>query len=196
MYVCKTMGYYIFGVCLWFESNICTCTLYVQHVGYMCMWSSCGSLLSSTPCIHMVSMWCTCDQYVGYMWLSCNVYTCSACGIRVTIKQCHIIKDICRYRYAKATCHVCIWSEHVNSPRKKYVEVEPQIHWNEILIQRNEVLNILYSHKYTREIPESAPFLYRHGAQIGGLRVFHIIKITVIRQVRISPASTAVWAWR
>ena len=28
------------------------------------------------------------------------------------------------------------------------------------------------AHRYTREIPEPAPFLSRHGAQIGGIRVF------------------------
>ena len=47
-------------------------------------------------------------------------------------------------------------------------------------------------HRYTREIPEPAPFLSRHGAQIGGVRVFSVIKIIVVRQVHISPASTAV----
>ena len=50
-------------------------------------------------------------------------------------------------------------------------------------------------HRYTREIPEPAPSLYRHGAQIGGLRVFPVIKITMVHQVHMSPASTAVWAW-
>ena len=39
---------------------------------------------------------------------------------------------------------------------------------------------------YTREILESAPFLSRHGAQIGGIRVFPSIKINVICQVRMS----------
>ena len=29
-----------------------------------------------------------------------------------------------------------------------------------------------------------------------GLQVFPVIKITVARQVRMSPASTAIWAWR
>ena len=46
-------------------------------------------------------------------------------------------------------------------------------------------------HRYTPEIQEPAPSLFRHGAQIGGLRVFPVIKITVVRQVRMSPASTA-----
>ena len=42
-----------------------------------------------------------------------------------------------------------------------------------------------FFHRYTREIPEPAPFLSQHGAQIGGLRVFSVIKITMIRQVCI-----------
>ena len=40
-------------------------------------------------------------------------------------------------------------------------------------------------HRYTREIPEPAPFLPRHGAQIGGIQVFPTIKIIVIHQVHI-----------
>ena len=51
-------------------------------------------------------------------------------------------------------------------------------------------------HRHTREIPEPAPSWFMHGAQIGGLRVFPIIKITVVRQVRMSPDSSAIWAWR
>ena len=47
-------------------------------------------------------------------------------------------------------------------------------------------------HRYTPEIPEPAQSLFWHGAQIGGLQVFPIIKITLVRQVRIIPASTAV----
>ena len=42
-------------------------------------------------------------------------------------------------------------------------------------------------HRYTKEIPEPAPFLFHHGAQIWGLRVFPVIKITVVRQVPMSP---------
>ena len=49
---------------------------------------------------------------------------------------------------------------------------------------------------HRREIPEPAPFLFRRGAQIGVCRFFSIVKITMIHQVRMSPASTAVWAWR
>ena len=37
-------------------------------------------------------------------------------------------------------------------------------------------------------------FLPRLGAQIGGLRVFPVVNITVVCQVRMSPASTAVGA--
>ena len=35
-------------------------------------------------------------------------------------------------------------------------------------------------------------FLSRHGAKNWGASVFHIIKITVVRQVRMSPAFTTV----
>ena len=41
-------------------------------------------------------------------------------------------------------------------------------------------------HTYTREIPEPMPFLSRHRAQIWGFRVFHVIKITVVRLVHMS----------
>ena len=41
------------------------------------------------------------------------------------------------------------------------------------------------AHRYRLEIPEPAPSLFRHGARIGGIRVFLKIKITVIRQVRM-----------
>ena len=52
--------------------------------------------------------------------------------------------------------------------------------------------NMQKYHRYTPEIPEPAPSLSRHGAQFGGLRVFPVIKITVVRQVRMLPACTAV----
>ena len=52
------------------------------------------------------------------------------------------------------------------------------------------------SHRNTREIPELALFLSRHGAQIVGLLwVFPVFKITVLHQVSMPPVSTAVWAW-
>ena len=40
--------------------------------------------------------------------------------------------------------------------------------------------------RYTREIPEHAPFLFRHEAQTGCLRVFPVIKITVARRVFVT----------
>ena len=42
---------------------------------------------------------------------------------------------------------------------------------------------------------EPAPSWSQHGAQIGGLWVFPIIKIVVVHQVYILPACTAVWEW-
>ena len=51
-------------------------------------------------------------------------------------------------------------------------------------------------HRYTPEIPEPAPSLSWHGALFGGLRVFPVIKITMVRQVRMLPACTAVWTCR
>ena len=50
----------------------------------------------------------------------------------------------------------------------------------------------MYLHRYTIEIPEPAPFLSWHGAQIEGLWIFPAIKITVVHLVHMSPASTAV----
>ena len=41
-------------------------------------------------------------------------------------------------------------------------------------------------HRYTWEIPEPAPFLSWHEAQIGRIWVFPVIKITVVRQVHIT----------
>ena len=40
-------------------------------------------------------------------------------------------------------------------------------------------------HRYSRETPKPAPFLSRHGAQIGGIRVFPRVIFTVVRQVRM-----------
>ena len=43
------------------------------------------------------------------------------------------------------------------------------------------------NHRYTPEIPEPAPSLSWHGAQIGGLRGFPVFKIkTTVRQVHMS----------
>ena len=57
-------------------------------------------------------------------------------------------------------------------------------------------LKVCSYHRYKREISEPVPFLSQAWAQFGGLWVFPIIKITVVCWVRMSPASTAVWAWR
>ena len=51
-------------------------------------------------------------------------------------------------------------------------------------------------HRYWGEIADPAPSISRHGAQFGGLRVFTVIKIIVVHQVRVLPACTAVWVWR
>ena len=50
--------------------------------------------------------------------------------------------------------------------------------------------SISKGHRYTRGIPEPAPFLSQHVA----LRVFPVIKITAVHKVRMSPASTVVCA--
>ena len=57
-------------------------------------------------------------------------------------------------------------------------------------------LRVVYNHRCTREIPEPVSFLSWGMAQIGVFEFFPIIKITVVHQVRISLASTVVWAWR
>ena len=46
-------------------------------------------------------------------------------------------------------------------------------------------LMIIAVHRYTLEIPEPVPSWFWHGAQIGGLQIFPVIKISVVHQVRI-----------
>ena len=53
-------------------------------------------------------------------------------------------------------------------------------------LQALDVLNVfaytwdmLFHHRYTKEIREPALVLFQHGVQIGGLQVFPLIKITV-----------------
>ena len=48
--------------------------------------------------------------------------------------------------------------------------LHPFSQWDKVTVGRDFFFNI---HKYTPEIPEPAPSLSRHGAQIGGLRVFY-----------------------
>ena len=48
----------------------------------------------------------------------------------------------------------------------------------------------------TPKIPEPTLSWSLHGAQFGGLRVFPVIKIIVVRQVHVLPPCTAVWTWR
>ena len=65
-------------------------------------------------------------------------------------------------------------------------------------------MNAVYNHRYTREILEPVPFLSWYEAQIGGIRVFPTIKITVIRQVcmycglsvKINMSETPHGTWR
>ena len=51
-------------------------------------------------------------------------------------------------------------------------------------------------HRYTREIPDPVPSWSQHVAQFGGLWIFPVIKIILVRQVCKLPACTVVWAWR
>ena len=44
--------------------------------------------------------------------------------------------------------------------------------------------------------PRTCTILSPHGAQIGSIWVFPVIKITIVCQVHMSPTSTAVWVWR
>ena len=46
-------------------------------------------------------------------------------------------------------------------------------------------INFSGNHRYRPEVPEPVPSLSQHGAQIGGIQVFSVIKITVIRQVHM-----------
>ena len=57
----------------------------------------------------------------------------------------------------------------------------PRYHCNKF----QYLTGLRYIHRYTREIPEPAPFLSWHGTQIGGIRVFPTIKTTAICQVRM-----------
>ena len=50
-------------------------------------------------------------------------------------------------------------------------------------------------HRYAREIPEPAPFLSKHGAQIGDRQGFPVFKITTVHQVLMSPVSI-LWSER
>ena len=54
------------------------------------------------------------------------------------------------------------------------------------------ISNVPFIHRYALEIPEPVPSRSLHRAQFGDLRVFPVIKIIVVRQVRVLPACTAV----
>ena len=73
------------------------------------------------------------------------------------------------FRLPQQTSHITTWSRHPSPFLSPFTK----------------------DHRYTREILEPAPFLSCHGAKIGGLWVFPIIKITIVRLVRMSPPSTA-----
>ena len=59
---------------------------------------------------------------------------------------------------------------------------------------------LLSKHFCATDIEERYQTLHRldycHGAQFGGIQVFAVIKIIFVREVRVLPACTAVWAWR
>ena len=59
----------------------------------------------------------------------------------------------------------------------------------------DDLKELNWNHKCTREIPEPVPFLSPHGPQKGGLWVFPVIKITLDLQVHMSPASTVFRPW-
>ena len=68
---------------------------------------------------------------------------------------------------------LCYWSVEIGVLP---VSSPPPCHWKQVFYLS------LPSHRYTREIPESAPSLSQHGDPIGGIQVFLTIKITMIRQ--------------
>ena len=59
-------------------------------------------------------------------------------------------------------------------------------YWSTLYVRR--------SHRCRGGIPDPAPSWSQHGAQFGGLWVFPVIKIIVVRQVRKLIACTAGWA--
>ena len=58
------------------------------------------------------------------------------------------------------------------------------------------ILEMGWSHRYAPEIPEQAPSWSWHVAEFEGLIVFPVIKITVVHQVCMLPACTAIRVWR
>ena len=57
--------------------------------------------------------------------------------------------------------------------------------WCHCIFYVRQVWNMHTIHRYRPEIPEPAPSLFRHGAQIGGIWGFPAIKITMICQVHM-----------
>ena len=53
------------------------------------------------------------------------------------------------------------------------------------IITNTSLCDVADDHRYRSEIPEPAPSLFRHGAQIGGIPIFPVIKIIVICLVRM-----------
>ena len=64
-----------------------------------------------------------------------------------------------------------------------------------VLTQTTLVENTRLNDMYTRGTRPCAILIPAWGS-IWGLRVFPVIKIIVVRQVRVLPVCTAVWAWR
>ena len=50
-------------------------------------------------------------------------------------------------------------------------------------------------HRNRPEIPEPVPSSSQHGAEFGGLWLFPVIKIIMVRQVSVLSECTAVWEW-
>ena len=86
----------------------------------------------------------------------------------------------------------------ISSKKKKKLQISwnQEIFWQ--LASLTESLAYLkLNHRFSQEIQEHwAPFSSQNGAPIRCFRVFPKIKITMIRQVHMSPTSTAVGAWR
>ena len=58
-----------------------------------------------------------------------------------------------------------------------------KMHNQQVWYDKFLICKLWYKHRYRPEIPEPVPSLFRHGAQIGGIRGFPTIKITMIHQV-------------
>ena len=66
----------------------------------------------------------------------------------------------------------------ITSKQKHPYKTKQETYQQTVCLAPHRSIGSIYTkdHRYTRKIPEPAPFLSRHGAQIGGLWVFPVIE--------------------